>query len=117
MMTDLEENSEEYGFLGSRSFVAAGGRSTNNELINVMYFRSNDYIHKFAEGKKHRDGLNCKLVVEDGIEKHVLTAIFLGWVKSVSQLNNLSISHEIYESDGRSTIHIITSSLLDASLR
>ncbi|KAI9669115.1 MAG: protein phosphatase 2A regulatory subunit cdc55 [Alyxoria varia] len=80
MIADLDQNPEEYGFLGSRTLLAAGARSTSNELINVMYFRSNDHIHEFAYEKTHRKGWDW-------------------WAKNASDLKHLSISHEIYESE------------------
>lgn len=53
-------------------------RSTNNNVMNVMYFKNSDYVHTFAQGQLHRDGLNW-------------------WNKTVHQYPHLSIYHELYQ--------------------
>jgi len=48
MMSDLQDRSEEYGLLGSSSWLSAGERSTKNEIMQLMYFRTTEGLHQFA---------------------------------------------------------------------
>lgn len=76
MLTDTD-NAVEYGFLGSNGYVGAA-RSTNNTIMSVMYFKNADYVHMFADGQQHREGLNW-------------------WNKVVPTHPHLSIFHELYQ--------------------
>ncbi|KAK5000359.1 hypothetical protein LTR66_000777 [Elasticomyces elasticus] len=56
MAKNLEENAEQFGFLGMSSWISNGDRSTNNELMQVCYFRSVAGLHAFAHSPVHREG-------------------------------------------------------------
>lgn len=56
MMKDLHANAEEYGLLGASDWLSMGERSTSNEVLTLMYFRSMEDIHNFAHNNKaHTD--------------------------------------------------------------
>lgn len=55
MQKHLEENAEEYGFLGMSCWASSTQRETQNEMMNVVYFKNYDGLHKFAHGKAHRE--------------------------------------------------------------
>ncbi|KAJ5261054.1 hypothetical protein N7478_011649 [Penicillium angulare] len=58
MIDDLDENSEEYGYLGANSYLA-NERSTGNELMIMAYFRTYDGLHAFShENGVHREAWN-----------------------------------------------------------
>ena len=77
MVKDLEEHADKFGFLGMTSWVNNSTRATNNELLDVCYFRTTEGLHKFAHSKYHREGWDW-------------------WNKTVKEHPHLSIYHETY---------------------
>jgi hypothetical protein len=77
MIKDLEEHSEEYGFLGMTNWLNASDRTTNSELLQVCYFRNNEGLQKFAHSKLHRDNW-------DWYNRHI------------KEIPHISIYHETY---------------------
>lgn len=57
MLKVLENNSQEYDFLGYESLVETGN-SRSNALKGHYYFRTYEGLHKFAHSQVHRDGWN-----------------------------------------------------------
>lgn len=49
MISEVERNAEEYGFLGAQGWVGDGTRATSNEIMFVMFFKSTEGIHKYAQ--------------------------------------------------------------------
>ena len=77
MVKDLEEHSEEYGFLGITNWINSSDRTTNSELMMVCYFRNNEGLQKFAHAPFHRDNWDW-------------------WNKNVKKHPHISIYHETY---------------------
>ncbi|ODM23776.1 hypothetical protein SI65_01365 [Aspergillus cristatus] len=77
MLAQLEGNAEEYGFLGSTTYLEATARQTSNQSITVCYFRSIEEMHRYAHSPLHREAWN--------------------WWNSITRTHpHLSISHEVY---------------------
>ncbi|QIW98633.1 hypothetical protein AMS68_004151 [Peltaster fructicola] len=55
MAKNLEEHADEFGYLGMTAWQATGQRTTQNEIMNVAYFRDYDGLHKFAHSQYHRE--------------------------------------------------------------
>jgi hypothetical protein len=49
MVAEVEKDAEEYGFLGAQGWVGDGTRATSNEVMTVMFFKSTEGIHKYAQ--------------------------------------------------------------------
>lgn len=77
MVKDLEEHSEEYGFLGITSWINSSDRTTNGELLEICYFRTNEGLQKFAQAPIHRNNWDW-------------------WNKNLKQYPHISIYHETY---------------------
>jgi hypothetical protein len=77
MVRDLEAAPEEYGFLGMTSWINASDRTTQNELMQVAYFKTVEGLHAFAQGPEHRKAMEW-------------------WFKTVKDHDHLAIWHEIY---------------------
>lgn len=58
MNADLAEHREEYGFLTSTAWLSADQSQSGSELMNVLYFKNVEGLHKFAAAPIHRDGWN-----------------------------------------------------------
>ncbi|OAA65310.1 hypothetical protein SPI_02097 [Niveomyces insectorum RCEF 264] len=59
MITDLDEHSEQYDYLGACSYLA-NERATANEVMILAYFRSYEGLHRWSHvtGGVHRDAWN-----------------------------------------------------------
>jgi hypothetical protein len=59
MIKDLEDNSEQYGFLGASSYIASE-RAAANETMILVYFRTYEGLHAWSHvaGGVHREALN-----------------------------------------------------------
>lgn len=55
MYKEIESNAETYGYLGGQSWIS-DERATNNEVMNLMFFKDAKGIHDYAHGPLHRDG-------------------------------------------------------------
>ncbi|KAK0833573.1 hypothetical protein LTR73_001335 [Friedmanniomyces endolithicus] len=53
MAKDCDNHAEEFGFLGMTSWLNNGTRETNNEVLQVAYFRTPEGLHEFAHSKYH----------------------------------------------------------------
>ncbi|KAK0862451.1 hypothetical protein LTS02_007210 [Friedmanniomyces endolithicus] len=53
MAKDCDNHAEEFGFLGMTSWINNGTRETNNEVLQVAYFRTPEGLHEFAHSKYH----------------------------------------------------------------
>lgn len=78
MITDLEQNAEKWGFLGSSAYTNTSDRLVQPEILNIMYFKSAAYLHAFAHGKAHRTAWDW-------------------FVRNEGRNRNISISHEMFE--------------------
>lgn len=77
MAEDLDEHSEEFGYLGMTSWLAPEQRATQNEMLNVCYFRDYEGLHKFAHSKYHREAWRW-------------------YNKTIKDMPHMSIWHETY---------------------
>ena len=77
MVKDLEDHSEEYDFLGMTNWLNASDRTTNSEIMQVCYFRSNEGLQKFAHAEIHRTNWDH-------------------WNRTSKKNPHLSIYHETY---------------------
>lgn len=77
MIKSLDENRDEFDFLGMTSWMNSDTRSTNSEIMQVCYFRTVEGLHKFAHSKYHRPAWDW-------------------WNKHHKQYPHLSIYHETY---------------------
>jgi hypothetical protein len=77
MQADVEAKASNYGFLGGSDWIANGERSTGNELMAVMYFKTSEGLHKYATDPQHREAWNW-------------------WNKTFHKYPHLSIWHEMY---------------------
>jgi hypothetical protein len=77
MVKDLEEHSDEYGFLGITSWLNSSDRTTNSELLEICYFRSNEGLQQFAHSPIHRDNWDW-------------------WNRNLKDHPHISIYHETY---------------------
>lgn len=84
MILDLEQRSEEFGYLGSKSYLT-NERTACNEAMTQIYFRNYEGMHKFAHETDgvHREGWNFWNTVVMG--------------KDSTVRNLFSIMHEVYE--------------------
>ena len=57
MVEQLEERSEEFGFLGATDWMGAA-RESRNTTLNVMYFKSYQGVHAYAQSQLHREAWN-----------------------------------------------------------
>lgn len=72
----LEAHAEEFGYLGGSNWQAQE-RTANNEIMNVMYFKTTEGLHDFAHHDIHRQGWNW-------------------WNKNIKDMPHISIWHEVY---------------------
>lgn len=77
MAEDLDSHADEFGFLGMTSWLNITDRTSNNESMNVAYFRSVEGLHAFAHSKYHRVGWDY-------------------WNKHAADCKHISIWHEVY---------------------
>jgi len=77
MVKDLETHDADFDFSGMTSWLNNGGRTTENEIMAVGYFRSTEGLHAFAHSKYHREGWDW-------------------WNKHVKQFPHLGLYHEVY---------------------
>ena len=77
MAKDLDKHADEFGFLGMTSWLNSSNRKTNNEIMQVCYFRSVEGLHKFAHSEYHRKGWDW-------------------WNKNFKSFPYMSIYHETY---------------------
>jgi len=77
MVSEIEKNAEEYGYLGAQGWTADGERATSNETMTVMFFKSPEGIHKYAHGQLHKEGWQW-------------------WNKTESKHAHIGIWHEIF---------------------
>jgi Domain of unknown function (DUF4188) len=76
MQSELNADAAKYGMLGASTWLE-NGRSTQNELMIVMYFKSADDIHEYAHGPLHREAWNW-------------------WNKTMTKHKHIAIWHEIF---------------------
>ncbi|EDN09326.1 hypothetical protein I7I51_04723 [Histoplasma capsulatum] len=76
MVRELRETAEESGYLGSSAWISTED-TTTNELMNVMYFRDFESLHKYAHGPLHIKGVKY-------------------WSSVVNDTPHVSIFHETY---------------------
>lgn len=92
---ELEANAAQWGYLGgSTSINASDGRTTSNQLVNIMYFRSKEDVARFAHGAAHMSTwkwYNEMVAAEKAARATGSKVHGFAWV---------SVSHEIYEAEG-----------------
>ena len=76
MFRDVNNNAEEFGFLGQSSYHSTD-HLTKPRMMTLMYFKSLEYLHKFAHGKVHREGWDW-------------------WNSNLDKVNEITIAHEAY---------------------
>lgn len=77
---DTEEGRHKYGILGISAYLGTSDH-TSNEVLHIMYWRNVEGVHAFAESDVHRVAWDY-------------------WNRTVKEHPYLSISHEIYHSNG-----------------
>jgi hypothetical protein len=77
MTKDVESHAEQYTYLGSSDWIANAERSTGNEVMSVMYFKTSEGLHAYAHGELHRKGWNW-------------------WNRSVANHAHIGIWHEVF---------------------
>lgn len=77
MVRDLESHDEEFGLMGMTSWVNSSARTTQNEGMQVGYFKTVEGLHAFAHSDYHMKGWKW-------------------WNANVKQWPHLSIYHETY---------------------
>jgi hypothetical protein len=58
MIKDVESYAEKYTYLGSSDWIANAERSTGNEVMSVMYFKTSEGLHAYAHGELHGEAWN-----------------------------------------------------------
>jgi hypothetical protein len=76
MIKDLEDKSEEFGFLGATSWQNITAAS-KNELLIVCYFKNVEGLHKFAHSEYHLPAWQW-------------------WNKEIAKMPHISIYHETF---------------------
>jgi hypothetical protein len=76
MVQDLENNADEFGFLGATTWQGVIA-SSKNEMLIVCYFRNVDGLHKFSHSKYH-------------------LPTWQWWNKEIDKMPHISIYHETY---------------------
>jgi hypothetical protein len=64
--------------LGGTSWTSCSHRATTNEILIVLYFRTNNGLHNWAHSPAHREGWEW-------------------WNKTYKQHPHIGIMHEVYE--------------------
>jgi hypothetical protein len=77
MVKDLEAHDEEFGLMGMTSWVNTADRKTQNEGMNIGYFKTVEGIHDFAHSDYHMKAWKW-------------------WNANYKQWPHMSIYHEIY---------------------
>jgi hypothetical protein len=77
MVVDLEAHEKEFGLLGMTSWTNSAARTTQNEFLNVGYFKTVEGLHAFAHSEYH-------------------AVAWRWWNENVKQWPHMSIYHEIY---------------------
>jgi len=77
MVTEIKANAEEYGFLGSTTWIGAD-RGSNNTILTIMYFRNAEDVHRYAHSPLHTKG-------------------WAWYFKTIGRVGNISIFHEIFQ--------------------
>ncbi|ORY10973.1 hypothetical protein BCR34DRAFT_336590 [Clohesyomyces aquaticus] len=55
MVSELNASATENGYLGSSSWLNACDRATGSEIMTVIYFQNEEYLHDFAHGPTHSE--------------------------------------------------------------
>ncbi|KAI9734345.1 MAG: hypothetical protein M1834_002451 [Cirrosporium novae-zelandiae] len=79
MYRELDNRAEYFGFLGASTNINTSDRSTLSEMVVILYFRSLEYLAKFANEEAHREGWN-----------------WWNKVSAAGKVNHIGISHEVY---------------------
>lgn len=58
MQKNLQENADDYGYLGGQSWLNASSGTSANEIMGTYYFRNAEAVHRFAHSPLHRDAWN-----------------------------------------------------------
>jgi hypothetical protein len=77
MVVDLEAHDEEFGLLGMTSWANTAARKTQNELLNVGYFKTVEGLHAFAHSDYHMKAWKW-------------------WNANYKQWPHMSIYHEVF---------------------
>ena len=78
MEKQLGEQCDEYGYLGSSSWLNATDGAACNEILTLIYFRSREQVVKYAHSPMHREA-------------------WTWWNEIINDLGHIGISHEVYE--------------------
>ena len=78
LMAVLAERSDEFGYLGSSSWLNDNDESSRNEVMTLFYFRNREDIMKFAHSEHHRK-------------------VWKYWNDNAKNFHHMGISHEVYE--------------------
>lgn len=77
MTNELDKRPTDFGFLGSSTWINSSDRTTGNEVMVMMYFKSLHHCHEYAHGKTH-------------------TETMLWWQQNAHKMKHVGIMHEIY---------------------
>jgi len=55
MLEELDEKADEFGFLGSSTWIG-NAKTSANSFLNVMYFKTPEDLHRYAHSEKHMKG-------------------------------------------------------------
>ena len=78
MFQELEAKADEYNFLGLDTFNQMTQTTTGGLLMTIMYFKSTEDVHRYANGPLHREAWD--------------------WYNRFAKTHgNLGIMHETYE--------------------
>lgn len=60
MVKELDSDPTKYGYLGSSTWINSSDRTTGNEQMTMVYFKSLHDCHEFAHGQMHTEIMLCK---------------------------------------------------------
>jgi len=77
MVKEMSADASKYGFLGASTWINSGLRTTSNEVMNILYFENEDYLHAYAHGPMH-------------------TKTMEWWHETEAQHKHVGIMHEVF---------------------
>jgi heme-degrading monooxygenase HmoA len=77
MVVELSADASTHGFLGASDWINAGTRTSGNEFMSLLYFESDEALHRYAHGPMHSDTM-------------------LWWRENEDNLHQVGIMHEVF---------------------
>lgn len=101
MISLMDQDPTKYGYLGSSAWLSVTDRSSSHELMSMVYFKNEEYLHAWAHDKLHTEGWLSTIILPHNAEKITnqtsrSCVAMEWWQKSLPKVHHIAIMHEVY---------------------